>query len=87
MLAAYFIYEGVSRLFVDEPPWLARAERCAWEARDSRLAITDAADTRLRACALVSTFVGLLAFTAFSIAAARRIRQFRRQLRASSSFS
>jgi hypothetical protein len=47
-LRHYVIYEGLSRLFVDETPrWLARAERCVGEARDSRLAITDAAETRL----------------------------------------
>ncbi|TFV47499.1 cation transporter [Blastococcus sp. TF02A_35] len=46
-------------------PWLARAKRRAGEALGSRLVIADAAETRLCAWLSVSTFIGLLAFTAF----------------------
>lgn len=45
-------------------PWLARAKRRAGEALGSRLVVADAAETRLCAWLSVSTFAGLLAYSA-----------------------
>jgi hypothetical protein len=46
-------------------PWLARAKRRAGEALGSRLVVADAAETRLCAWLSLSTFAGLVAYSAF----------------------